>query len=370
MNLTPAQRYAADLGQPRFISDPAQATVVAELDRLHGELSIDRARLASSSGSLFRRMLRRDRRTPVEGIYLWGDVGRGKSYLMDLLYDCVPLKLKWRTHFHRFMQSVHKQLRGLDGQSDPLATVARDIAGRARLLCFDEFHVEDVADAMILGRLLTELINRGVAVVATSNVPPNELYKHGLQRERFLPVIDLIEASMSVCGLASGVDYRYRSLREVHRYHQPLGPAADRAMEETFGTLAAGLRTSGALLVNGRPMNPRAHATDVVWFDFADLCAAPRSAADYLEIAERFHSILLSNVPAIQDDDHDVARRLIHLIDVLYDSRRNLVVSAATEPAGIYRGKRLADEFRRTLSRLVEMRSESYLLPSQGATPV
>ena len=358
--MTPSQRYAADLENSEFLDDPAQRRAVAQLDRLYQDLT-SRVPARGRSGWLRRLFGAAPPAAAPRGLYLWGDVGRGKSYLMDLLFDALSQGHKRRDHFHAFMQMVHRRLRALKDRTDPVEELAGTLAADLRLLCFDELQVQDVADAMILGPLLNGLMEHGVTIVCTSNTPPRDLYRGGLQRERFVPTIELLCERLVVFELDGGTDYRRRSLADLEHYHMPLGEAAHTALEQAFRVLAGGTERSAELRLGGRPLRTRRLSTDVVWVDFEELCATPRSAADYLELAERFHTLVLSGIPAIPDHDYDVAKRFVHLIDVLYDRRRNLVASAAVPPEQIYGGDRVGFEFRRTVSRLNEMQTTGYL---------
>ena len=356
--MTPGERYRDELARGVLLPDPAQAALVEELDRVHRSL------LAWRDAGLLARLARRfgGGSEPVRGLYVWGGVGRGKTHLVDLFYRASGLDPKLRIHFHRFMQHVHGELNALPDREDPLEIVAARIAKRARVLCFDEFHVSDITDAMILGRLLAGLFERGTTLVATSNIEPSRLYADGLQRERFLPAIDLIERHTKVVRLESGADYRLRALERARTWYSPLGPDADRGLAECFGALAPEDAVDcGALTILGRSVSSVRHAEGIAWFDFETLCGGPRSVADYIEIARDFHSVILSGVPVLDDERRDPVRRFIHLVDELYERNVNLIVSAAAPPDGLYRGRRLAEPFERTRSRLVEMRSTDYL---------
>lgn len=349
---SPAERYARDLKRPGFTADPAQARAVAALQKVHDDL------LAHPP----RRRLGKLRWTRVDGLYLWGSVGRGKTWLMDAFHESLPFTRKRRTHFHRFMLEVHARRAQHTSEQDPIARVAEDIAAETRVLCFDEFFVADIADAMILGRLTQMLFERGVTLVATSNVPPGELYKDGLQRERFLPAIRRIEQHCAVLHLDSPTDYRLRALTHAEIYHWPSDAAAEANLAAWFAQLApAAGRAGGSLAVEGRPIAVRRLAEGVAWFDFAAVCATARSAADYIELARTHHTVLLSRVPQLTPDDEDTARRFITLVDEFYDRGVKLILAADVPREQLYTGKRLAFEFQRTQSRLVEMQSQEYL---------
>ena len=356
---TPRERYRDELARGILLPDPAQAALVEELDRIHRSL------VAAPGGGMLARLagwLGYGRREPVRGLYVWGGVGRGKTHLVDLFYRASPLDSKLRMHFHRFMRLVHGELNALPEREDPLRIVAGRLAARARLLCFDEFHVSDITDAMILGRLLGALFERGTTLVATSNTVPSDLYAGGLQRERFLPAIALIERHTKVVHLDSGADYRLRALERARTWYSPLGPDAERGLAECFRALAPGHAAAGdALTILGRTVPAVRHAGGIAWFDFETLCGGPRSVADYIEIARDFHTVVLSGVPVLDDGRRDPLRRFIHLVDELYDRNVNLIASAAAGPEGLYLGRRLAEPFQRTRSRLVEMQSTAYL---------
>ena len=296
------------------------------------------------------------------GLYLWGGVGRGKTFLLDLFHEHLPLAEKRRVHFHRFMLEVHARIRELGEREDPLAEVAAGYAASLRVLCLDEFFVSDIGDAMILGRLLQQLFERGVVLVTTSNTAPQNLYRDGLQRARFLPAIGLIERHCQVLHLQSPTDYRLRSLTQAPTYHQPLGAGADAALEECYVRLTAdSVRDGEPLAINGRTIDTVDSSEGVAWFEFAALCEGPRAAADYIEIARDFHTVLVANVPGFDKRNEDAALRFVHLVDELYDRNVNLILSAAALPTGLYRGDRHAHAFERTASRLIEMQSEAFL---------
>ena len=355
---TPSQAYAAGASAGRWQADPAQQSVLLELDRIQAQLA------AAEPEGVFGKLTARFReRDAVQGLYLWGPVGRGKTLLADLLFDSVTVpKARW--HFHAFMQQIHARLKQLTGHSDTLSLVARDLAADLRLLVLDEFFVSDIGDAMILGRLLGQLIERGVTLVATSNTPPQELYRDGLQRASFLPAIALIENHCTVLRLDNGHDYRLRQLTSAPVYYCPLGAEAEQQLAACFERLREGLPVSAApLTINERDIRVRAQASGhgLVWFEFAELCDGPRSAADYVEIARDFHTVLLSNVPRFDGGNEDAALRFVYLIDELYDRHINLLLSAAADPLSLYRGQRVERQFERTSSRLIEMQSNEYL---------
>ncbi len=360
----PIQRYQRDLEREDFSHDPAQAHAVDCLQRLFDELcaapALKPAGLKAKLGGLFGRQSEPPR---IKGLYFWGGVGRGKTYLMDTFYDTLPFENKLRAHFHRFMQRVHKELKALAGEKNPLVLVADRIADEARVICFDEFFVTDITDAMILGGLFERLFERGVVLVATSNIVPDGLYKDGLQRARFLPAIALLKECTEVVNVDGGVDYRLRTLEQAELYHHPLDAAADTSLADSFQRLAPPEATTENTLleVEGREIRARFVADDVAWFEFDELCDGPRSQYDYIELARVFHAVILSNVPQLGGARDDQARRFINLIDEFYDRNVKLVISAEVPLETLYSGGRLEFEFQRTCSRLLEMQSQDYL---------
>jgi cell division protein ZapE len=353
------RRYAEDLAQHHFTSDAEQLAVVGRLDELRQRL------LAPAGGFALPRWLAtltgRDL-TPVQGLYLWGGVGRGKTWLMDLFCGSLPARLTRRRHFHRFMHEVHRHLGRLHHHLSPLEQVARSIARDTRVLCLDELYVADIADAMILGGLFAGLTRRGVTLVATSNVPPHELYPDGLQRQRFLPAIALLERRLDVVRLAGSTDYRLRQLTAAGIYLTAGAPDTAARLAALFEALASQEpRGGGTIEVAGRAIPVRRASATVAWFDFAALCAGARSQEDYIEIACEYQSVIVADVPVFDATHEDEARRFIALIDEFYDRNVKLIVSAAAAPAELYRGERLGALFARTASRLTEMQSEEYL---------
>lgn len=336
--------------------DPAQQHAADCLARLRAKLC---ARQGRTPG-LFDRLIGR-KPDPVPGLYLWGGVGRGKTWLMDRFYAELPFDHKRRVHFHRFMQDVHAALRLLPKSPDPLPIVAAKVAREARVLCLDEFHVQDIADAMLLAGFFKALFAEGVTLVTTSNVAPDHLYRHGLQRERFLPAIALIKQHTQVLQLDGDIDYRRAHLLSGDMYHVVDGDEAEMRLSEAFRSFS-GQRAHHPLqiLVQHRQITARAMANDVVWLDFDALCDTPRSAADYLELAQRFEVILLGKVPALDEARDDAAQRFVHLIDALYDQRTRLFVTAEADPEHLYRGRRHGFAFQRTASRLREMASAGW----------
>ena len=310
-------------------------------------------------------------RPPIpRGVYLWGGVGRGKSLLMDSLFAAVPVRRKVRVHFHEFMRGVHRDLEAVRGTADPLDEVGLRIARRHRLICFDEFHVSDIADAMILHRLLARLFSLGVGFVITSNYPPDGLYPDGLHRDRVLPAIELLTERLDVLHVDGGADYRLRVLERIETYFVGIGSVADAHMQRVFEQIVESADEDPVLRIEARAIRARRRAGGVVWFDFAELCGGPRSHSDYLEIASQFHTVLLSNVPRLSAGQSSEARRFTWLIDILYDRRVKLVISAAVAPDLLYVAGSLANEFERAVSRLVEMQSREYAaLPRRRDAP-
>jgi len=295
------------------------------------------------------------------GVYMHGGVGRGKSFLMDCFYNAVPLQRKTRLHFHEFMREVHRELRDLQGTVNPLDELGRRMALRYKLICFDEFHVAEITDAMILHRLLAALFNNGVGFVTTSNFEPDALYPNGMHRDRILPAIDLLKANLDVINVDNGTDYRSITFEQLKLYHMPLGDTADAAMADAFMRLAETRDEDPVLNIESRQILARRKAGGVVWFDFKTLCGGPRSQNDYLEMASQFHTVLLSDVPHMPVRMASEARRFTWLVDVLYDRRVKLIISAAVPPEALYTEGPLAHEFPRTISRLNEMQSTQYL---------
>jgi cell division protein ZapE len=343
--------YEASLAKRGFVDDPAQRRAVERLQRLYEEWSNYKKKRSSA---LRRLIVRPDL---PKGVYLWGPVGRGKSFLMDAFFLCVPLVRKRRVHFHHFMREIHRELDELKGTEDPIAAVAERTARRHRLICFDEFHVSDIADAMILGRFLDQVMERGVEFVMTSNYHPDQLYPNGLQRERFLPAIELIKRRLDVVSVDNGTDYRRLKMEKMKVYHV----GCDAPLAQIFNELRDVEEEKHPLDVEGRTIAYRRRAGGLVWFDFDVLCGGPRSYADYVDLARRFHTVMLSSVPKMSPKNSDAARRFTWLVDVFYDDRVNLVISAEAEPEQLFTAGEHAAEFQRTVSRLHEMQSVEYL---------
>jgi cell division protein ZapE len=359
--LSPRQRYDDDIGAELLIPDRAQSIAIDHTERLFADLTRAKGRKSSRFVEKVLR-LNRAKPQPLRGIYLWGKVGRGKTYIVDTFFDCLDTKRKLRIHFHSFMRKVHNDLKKLSGESDPLAVVARRWAEDVDLLCLDEFHVGDITDAMILANLLSALFDNGVCLVTTSNEAPSNLYRDGLQRQRFLPAIELIEAHLEVVELAGDLDYRLRALEQADIYYAPHDGEVVNALLDRFSAIAPSLgEPGGSIEIDGRAISTIRRADGVVWFDFETLCAGPRSTLDYIEIALCHHTIVLSDIPIMDKDSSDAARRFINLIDELYDRNVKLIVSAAATAEKLYAGTRLAFPFKRTVSRLTEMQSHDYL---------
>lgn len=360
---SPLERYQHYLQQPGFVPDAAQEMAVEKLQKLHKNL------LARGEEPFRKSLLERwgiGKVKPIEpviGLYFWGGVGRGKTFLMDVFYEALPFQSKLRLHFHRFMRRVHQELKTLEGEKNPLEVVADRIATEARVLCFDEFFVSDITDAMILGTLMQHLFDRGVTLVATSNIVPDRLYTNGLQRSRFLPAIALIKEFTEVINVDGGVDYRLRVLQKAELYHWPLDEGADRSLQHSFDQLAseAPRLEEGEIEIENRMIPVRCLADGVAWFSFTALCDGPRSQNDYIELARLYHTVLISGVPCLKAGLDDQARRFINLVDEFYDRNVKLVLSAAVAPEALYQGSGLVFEFQRTLSRLLEMQSGEYL---------
>lgn len=362
----PSQRYAEGVARGDWQDDLAQRTVLHELDRIHDAI-VDAPR-AGFLGRLFGG----GNHDATDGLYLWGGVGRGKTFLIDLFYAGLPLPEskpgsdvrdgKRRTHFHRFMRGVHERLRAHAGERDPLVAIAREWRAQLRVLVLDEFFVSDIGDAMLLGRLLERLFAEGVVLVTSSNTAPENLYKDGLQRARFLPAIALIEKHCHVMYMESDTDYRLRELTRSPVYRAPLDGESDAWLASRWHALGGDdAHRDGSIELDGRRIATRARCKGMAWFDFAALCEGPRSASDYIEIAREFHTVLLGDVPVMDARSDDAARRFVTLVDELYDRNVNLVCTADATPAALYTGERLTGAFERTASRLVEMRSEEYL---------
>ncbi|MET0355962.1 MAG: cell division protein ZapE [Cellvibrio sp.] len=363
-NLSPFARYERDLKRDDFRRDASQAQAVQYLQTLYEALLADWKAQQPSGLGIFKKLFGGQPKADIKGLYFWGGVGRGKTYLMDNFFESLPFPQKMRMHFHRFMRRVHSELKKLDGQKNPLEKVADIIAAETKVICFDEFFVSDITDAMILGTLMSELFERGVVLVATSNIVPDGLYKDGLQRARFLPAIDLLKKHTQVVNVDGGVDYRLRALEQAELYHHPLDQQADISLQKSFRSLLsspADEKSNEILIVEGREIHSRYSAEGVVWFDFVDICDGPRSQNDYIELSKEYHSVFISNVPALGRKNDDQARRFVNLVDEFYDRHVKLVLSAEMPLAELYSDGKLNFEFQRTVSRLLEMQSHDYL---------
>ncbi|HEY1132015.1 MAG TPA: cell division protein ZapE [Roseateles sp.] len=347
--------YQQTLAERGFTADAAQLRAIEALQRCQDEWAAYKARRNNAVTKLLVR-------PPIpRGVYMYGGVGRGKSFLMDCFFQAVPLTRKTRLHFHEFMREVHRELQELKGIADPLEELGKRIARRFRLICFDEFHVADVTDAMILHRLLDALFRNRVSIVTTSNFHPDELYPNGLHRDRILPAIELLKAHLEVINVDAGTDYRRRTLEDMNLYLTPLSETTEAALTQAFESLAEAQDEDRKLMIEHRAIYARRRAGGVVWFDFATLCGGPRSQNDYLELASQFHTVILSEVPEMPVRLASEARRFTWLVDVLYDRRVKLIISAAVPAEQLYTEGPLAHEFPRTVSRLQEMRSAEYL---------
>lgn len=361
LDMTPWQKYQLDLEQDDFLPDAAQENAVKELQRLYDELTQPkqkktwRVKLSSAFGKGMKK-------PTTQGIYFWGVVGRGKTYLVDTFYDCLPGKRKMRVHFHRFMHRVHSEMQQLAGKSDPLKIVAKRFADETDIICFDEFFVSDITDAMILGTLMEELFSHGIVLVATSNIEPEGLYRNGLQRARFLPAIDLINQNTRIVNVDSGVDYRLRTLEQAEIYHFPLDDMANKNLHQYFGQLAPeSCEYDTRLEIAGRDVEAIRNADGVVMFGFDVLCGGPRSQTDYMEISRCYHSVLLANVTQMGRQIDDIDRRFIAMVDEFYERNVKLIISAEVAIEELYTEGQLSFEFKRCISRLKEMQSHEYL---------
>ncbi|KAB7764962.1 cell division protein ZapE [Xanthomonas sp. LMG 12462] len=353
----PSQRYAEGVARGDWRDDPAQHAALAELDRIHTAI-VD----GDQEGWLDRLSAFWKKPEPVRGLYFWGGVGRGKTFLVDLFYDGLPIARKYRTHFHRFMRGVHERLREHAGQSDPLAKIAQEWRSRLRVLVLDEFFVTDIGDAMLLSRLLERLFAEGVTLVTTSNTAPQNLYLNGLQRESFLPAIGLLQTYCVELYAEGTEDYRMRALTRSPVYRAPLAEDSDAWLGERWSALTGNAEARrGNIELEGRKIPVRARGKSIVWFDFVALCEGPRGPSDYIEIAHEFTTVLLGGIPHFGRMNEDAARRFVNLIDELYDRHVNLVCTAQDPPPLLYTGERLAGAFERTASRLIEMQSAEYL---------
>ncbi len=356
MNMTPLQRYQAAIATDEFNHDPIQEKAMTYLDGVYHQL-IENSKEKKGLFGFFK-----SQPVPPKGLYMWGGVGRGKTWMMDMFFESVPLQRKMRMHFHHFMQRVHKELNKLQGSSDPLEKVADIIHDEAVLICFDEFFVSNVSDAMILGDLFTMLFKRGITLVATSNIEPSGLYKDGLQSDRFMPAVTELEKHTTVMNIDSGIDYRLRLLQQAELYKSPLTKENSHWLANRFVSLANNQKISKEpITINGREIKINARTKTVLYCDFRQLCMEPRSANDFIEISNNFSTVLVDNVPELTDVLRDPTRRFIYLVDEFYDRRVKLLVRAEQSILDLYQGEKLAFEIERTRSRLLEMQSEDYL---------
>ena len=359
--MTPKEQYQIEISKKGFSEDPAQARIIDIFENLHHRL-IEHDKYKSSSQYKLKQLLGRKHTTAVTGLYLWGGVGRGKTWLMDLFFDTLPFNNKIRLHFHHFMQAVHDQLSLLKGHRDPLILVAKNFAKKSPILCLDEFHVSDITDAMLLYGLLDALFKEGVTLIATSNQQPDDLYKHGLQRDRFLPAIKLIKENTESVNISGDIDHRLRLLEKAETWYPIIDETTEDVLRSRFEQLSPCSGVNNEILhINHRNIKTVSCADDVAWFEFNALCDGPRASADYIEIARLFHTVFISNIPEMNDGNNDKARRFINMIDEFYDRNIKLIASADTLPQDIYQGRQLVFEFQRTVSRLEEMRSHDYL---------
>ena len=366
--ITPLQRYQSDLSSMRIKTDNKQRQAVEHTQRLFLELNIASQKKVSFLSSLFKK-----NKTPVRGLYLWGGTGRGKTYLVDCFYECLPTKKKYRVHFHRFMLDIHQQLDDLPKSPNPLELIAGKLAEKMDVLCLDEFHVHDIADAMLLAGLLKAMFEQGITLVATSNIAIHDLYKNGLQRERFMYAIELLAEFTDEFNLGDGTDYRFNILDENEHFYildnNKTYEMGEDFLAYKFSELApCKAKTNRSIEINNREINFISYADDIIWFDFHELCQTNRSAHDYIEIAERFHTVLLSNIQIFNEQDDAAAKRFVHFIDAVYDHNVKFLATSIAEPKALYRGKRMAFAFDRTISRLTEMGTEQYLKLAHNPT--
>lgn len=354
-NLSPLQRYEHAIQTGEFSEDPQQRMAMTYLDNVYQQILANQAK----SKGLFSFLRKID---PPKGLYMWGGVGRGKTWMMDMFYESLPDGNKMRQHFHHFMKRVHSELNALQGQQDPLQKVADIIHNEAEVICFDEFFVSNVSDAMILGDLFTMLFNKGITLVATSNIAPNGLYKNGIHRDRFLPAIAEVEKHCTVMNIDSGIDYRLRVLQQAELYVSPLTKENLHWLANRFTALSNNQHISQEpIVINGREIPIKGRTENTLYVDFRSLCMQPRSASDFIEIANRFSTVLVDDVPVLNDVISDPTRRFIYLVDEFYDRRVKLLIRAEQSILALYQGEKLAFEIERTRSRLLEMQSEEYL---------
>ena len=366
--ITPLQRYQSDLSSKRIKTDEQQRQAVQHTQRLFLELNSTSLNKVSFLSSFFK-----INKSPVRGLYLWGGTGRGKTYLVDSFYECLPTKKKYRVHFHRFMLDIHKQLDDLHKSPNPLERIAAKLAEKMDVLCLDEFHVHDIADAMLLAGLLKAMFEQGITLVATSNISIHNLYKNGLQRERFMYAIELLAEFTDEFDLGEGNDYRFNILDKSEHFYiideNKTNEMGNEFLALKFTELApCKPKTRRSIEINNREINYISYADDIIWFDFHELCQTNRSAHDYIDIAENFHTVLLSNIQVFNEQDDAAAKRFVHFIDAVYDHNVKLLATSADEPKALYRGKRMKFAFDRTISRLTEMGTERYLKLAHNPT--
>jgi cell division protein ZapE len=364
IKLSPIEKYTQDLTRDDFLFDAAQENAVKNLQRLYEDLITKPLPVTGFKKVLnrWKRVVAKQEDKPITGIYFWGGVGRGKTYLVDTFYDCLPFNNKMRVHFHRFMHRVHQELKTLHGQSDPLKVIAKRFADETCIICFDEFFVSDITDAMILGTLFEELFAHNVTLVATSNIVPDELYRNGLQRERFMPAIKLINQHCAIINVDSGVDYRQRTLEQAEIFHFPLDQQAQDNLAHYFAQLSTEAGSlEKTITINNRPLITVQESEGVVHFEFSTLCESARSQSDYMELSRLYHTVLLANVTQMGVDNDDSTRRFIALVDEFYERNVKLIISAEVALEELYTDGRLSFEFKRCLSRLQEMQSHDYL---------
>jgi cell division protein ZapE len=351
---TPLEYYQKKCQEGFVFEDPHQLDVLRSLQCVYQALLAEDKR-RHQWFSYFRKL------RLIKGLYLWGGVGVGKTFLMDCFYHSLPFQSKKRMHFHEFMQQIHDELVHFQGKKDPVRIIGNKIASQTLVLCFDEFHVTDITDAMLLGQLFSTLFLKGVCLVATSNIHPDNLYKNGLQRERFIPAIKLIKANTDVIHIPATVDYRLRHLKEAGVFYTPLGDSTTQKMNNIFNVLTEGIPLKTApILMYGRPIKAQKYTSDVIWFEFAEICSVPRSQRDYLAIAKQFKTVFISNIPIIEPQNRDTICLFINLVDVFYDARVRLVISAAESVEDLYNRGHMIMEYTRTHSRLLEMQSQDY----------
>lgn len=360
-NLTPLQKYQQDLKTAGFEFDAQQQNAVEHLQRLYDEI-VSTSQPAPKKSWLKRMFSAKEQRAAIKGLYFWGGVGRGKTYLVDTFYDCLPIERKMRVHFHRFMHRVHSELKLLKNVEDPLIVIAKKLADETQIICFDEFFVSDITDAMILAGLFEQLFAHGIILVATSNIPPPDLYRNGLQRVRFLPTIDLIQTHTEIVNVDSGIDYRLRTLQQAEIYHHPLDEQSWVNLNKYFEQLAVEpMRDDIEISVLDRQLPVKREADGVALFEYTVLCESNRSQNDYMELSRCYNTILMANVKQMSQENDDAARRFIALVDEFYERNVKLIISAEVAMEDLYTHGTLTFEFKRCLSRLQEMQSTEYL---------